>query len=111
MFHMEHGHCVGVAGCRPLFVARRGQKRVACTKYRAPILPVTKGWKMKARLILSLAVCLFAVGCTDASNPAPANNSTAAQRSTSNPADARAAAAFGGPAPGSGPGLVGPGPR
>ena len=66
---------------------------------------------MKTYLIFASAFCLLAAGCTDTNHPSPPNNSAAAQRSPDNLADARATAAFGGPAPASGPGLVGPGPR
>ena len=66
---------------------------------------------MNTRLILSLALCLLTVGCADPNNPPPANNSSAALRSPNNPADQRAVAAHGGPAPGQGPGLVDPNTR
>ena len=67
---------------------------------------------MKSRLILCLSTCLLAAGCADSTNPPPANNSSAALRSSTNPTDMRASAAYGGPSPaGQGPELIGPGRR
>ena len=64
---------------------------------------------MKFRFFLCLSACLLVVGCTDTTNPVAPINSAAAQRSPNNPADLRSTAAFGGPAPGQGPGLIGAG--